>query len=386
MDMLLTDSSGINSLGGFAFQIRVFVYYMLTLDENMQIEFETLEDVNVKKINADDIDNNAENFINKLRKNGSNIAIQVKRTDISNAVAQKVLLNWILLEASENEVSKYVLFTDSQYNNENILFNKTAEEFFTIVQESDLKANAIISKVKIKYNNDLPQFERIYEAIKNKYTFVSIENIDKKIDDKSIKWFRKAGVKEVVYYSRIKELLQHVTVQIMECVNAKKAFYCSYDELVCKIEDICSRFTETVMLPHYSDFKKVHKVDFDDLKVAASRECKQLVACGLSQQLIKMHLGYNAYYENLRYLYMESNKASKIEDIEMTTFENFEDVKFKLISDVKDTPFNRLDETKKRSNTYSDNEQIRYGSSIYLTKNEIEDIQISWKDDYNEEY
>ena len=39
--MYIPDESGINSLGGFAYQIKVFVSYMLSMDEGMQAEFET---------------------------------------------------------------------------------------------------------------------------------------------------------------------------------------------------------------------------------------------------------------------------------------------------------------------------------------------------------
>ncbi|XER07857.1 hypothetical protein SRRS_34500 [Sporomusa rhizae] len=42
-----SDSSGINSLRGGSFQVKVFVYYMVMLKKGMQIEFETLEDVNI---------------------------------------------------------------------------------------------------------------------------------------------------------------------------------------------------------------------------------------------------------------------------------------------------------------------------------------------------
>lgn len=56
------DFSGINSLSGFSFQIRVFCYYMLDLKEEMQIEFETIEDVNVKNLKVENIDENSENF------------------------------------------------------------------------------------------------------------------------------------------------------------------------------------------------------------------------------------------------------------------------------------------------------------------------------------
>ena len=44
------NNSGIFSLSGFAYQIKVFIYYMALLQKNQQIEFETLEDVNIKSI------------------------------------------------------------------------------------------------------------------------------------------------------------------------------------------------------------------------------------------------------------------------------------------------------------------------------------------------
>jgi hypothetical protein len=39
------DQSGINSLAGFAYQIKVFAYYSFDLKEDTQIEFETIEDI-----------------------------------------------------------------------------------------------------------------------------------------------------------------------------------------------------------------------------------------------------------------------------------------------------------------------------------------------------
>lgn len=168
MNTYMPDSSGINSLGGFSYQIRVFVYYMSLLKkEGMQIEFETIDDVNIREINADNIDENNENFINNVQGLNSNIAIQVKRTKVTPDVAKKVLLNWILLEISDNKVDKYILATDEYYNNEDILFSKTAEELFTEIKESKKNKKSIITKVKNSFNNDLERFIKIYNIIKN---------------------------------------------------------------------------------------------------------------------------------------------------------------------------------------------------------------------------
>ncbi|SDL24772.1 hypothetical protein [Natronincola ferrireducens] len=384
MDTYTPDSSGINSLGGFSYQIRVFVYYMLLLEDKMQIEFETIDDVNIKKIKPNEIDNNDENFISKISGVDSNIAIQVKRTSITENTAQKTLLNWILLETSENVVTKYVLLTDQEYNNKDILFNKSAKELFQCIEKSDKSAKAIITKVKNKFKNNFKEFEKKYNSINEKYEFIAFDNIDKKIDEASAILFRKAGINKVVYYNRIKELLQHVTVEVMEAVNNKKAYIFSFDEFMALIDDICFRIKEEVMRPLYSNFKRMNKVDFKELHIANSREYQQLVACELPQNLIEQHLGFSGYYESLKFSYMETNKICKIKDIEETTYENFENVKFSLQRSGQDNPYNRLEETKKQSNSYADNEQIKFGSSIYLTKEEMEDIQISWEDEDNE--
>lgn len=376
------DSSGIFSLSGFSFQIRVFVYYLLTLKEGMQIEFETIDDVNIRKINHSEIDDFDEKFVNRIVGCNNNVAIQVKRTSISESSAIKILLNWILLESSEHIITKYVLFTDDEYKNVDIIFNKPAQELFEFIKNSTQGSRATVTKVKKMYK-EFEDFIKIYSSIKDKYEFVSIENLDEKIDESCSEHFRKAGINKVVYYNRIKELLKHITVQIMESINRKRPYTLCYPEFITLLEDICSRMTEQITIPHYSDFKKLHTIDFNDLNIASSREYKQLLACKLPQPLIKVHLGYCEYYKDLRFRYMETNKLAKIENIEETTYENYELAKFKLKEDGRDKPYNRLEETLQRSNAHADNEQIRFGSGIYLTKEGIKDKQISWEDEDN---
>lgn len=177
------DNSGINSLSGFSFQIRAFVYYMFMLEEGMQIEFETIDDVNIKKIKANEIDSHDEKFRSKIIGKGSNIAIQVKRTNLAESVVQKILLNWILLESSENVISKYILFTDNVYKNMDILFNKTAAEQFDLIIKSNKDSKAVITKVKKIYKDKFAEFEKIYNSIKEKYEFNSLEDINGKIEE-----------------------------------------------------------------------------------------------------------------------------------------------------------------------------------------------------------
>lgn len=89
--MYIPDESGINSLGGFAYQIKVFVSYMLSMDEGMQAEFETVDDIAISKMTSDIIDDNEDKFRNLIVSANGIKAIQVKRTSITEKVAKQVL-------------------------------------------------------------------------------------------------------------------------------------------------------------------------------------------------------------------------------------------------------------------------------------------------------
>jgi len=64
-----------------------------------------------------------------------------------------------------------------------------------------------------------------------------------------------------------------------------------------------------------------------------------------------------------------------------TTYDNYDFAISLLKRKNEDIPINRLNDTKERSNSYAQNEQIRYGAAIYLTRDDIEmEKQISWKE------
>ena len=377
------DQSGINSLAGFAYQIKVFAYYAFDLKENMVIEFESIEDVNLKTIKESQIDNNSHKFICKTSANGTNKAIQVKHTSISKAVAQQMLFNWILLEQSPYSVEKYILFTEKNYQNDDNIFSKDALSLYDAVVKYDKKnANATIFKVKSLFEADFDSFKITYENIKNKFEFIDLNNIDVEIEQKASIHFRKVA-NIVVFGQRMQEFLQHITIMIMNAVSEKKPYILTYQEFMSLVEDISTRFTSEITLPCYSEFKKINKIDLQESKIANSREFLQLQSCKLPEHLIKQHLLYEMYYNETALKYMENNKLQKVADIEEKTFENFEEVKFDLGQKCMDTPYDRLKETKEKPNSYTANEQIKYGSAICLTKEDIGENQISWKDEDN---
>ncbi len=375
------DQSGINSLAGFAYQIKVFAYYAFELKEGMHVEFETIEDVNIKTLLPHQIDTHSHKFICKVNDNNeTNSAVQVKHTSITNSVLQQMILNWILLEQSSYNVEKYILFTEESYKNKNDIFSVGAQKLHKNVVSSKKKESATITKIKKLYENDYKGFETIYEQVKGKFEFISLENIDSKIEDKASLHFRKVA-NTIVFGQRLKEFLQHITAEIIKTIGNKTPFVLSYSKFINIIEDICTRFTTEVTIPCYSDFKRINKVDLKDSKLAVSREYIQLKSCNLPDNLIKQNLLYGMYYYATSLKYMENDRISRIDDIEETTFESFERIKFNLKTQNNDSPYNRLEATKSQPNSFANNEQIRFGSSIYLTKENTGEKQISWKDD-----
>ncbi len=385
LDTYNIDESGINSLRGYAYQIKVFVLCILSINDDMQVGFEVIDDVSIKKLTPETIDDNEDKFRSSIYSCELVKAIQVKRTSFSKDDAKQILFNWILLESSKEQITDYILFTDSSYKNKDIIFKNSVEDLYEEVLNTKRTSKATVAKIKDKFKKNKTEFIRIYKSIKDKYTFVAVDMIDNKIDEKCKLLFRKTGVTTITYYNRISELLKHITFEIMKCVNEKEPYRMKYEELMACSEDICCRITDKFMYPAYSEFKRLNKIDFTDLKIAKSREYKQLLACKMPQKLIEMHLQYRNYYQDVCYKYLELNKTSIIQDIEETTYENFENVKFILQNEGQDTPFNRLKETNKCPNSYANNDQIKYGSGIYLTREEEKERQISWEDDDNAE-
>lgn len=173
----------------------------------------------------DIIDDNEDKFRNLIVSPNGIKAIQVKRTSITEKVAKQVLLNWMLLEKSGKTITNYILFTDKSYKNSDIVFDVSAEVLYEEILNSKKSEKATITKVKKEYENDKYRFLNVYEMIKSKYTFVSVDSIDEEINEKCKVLFKKAGVNRITYCNRIQELLRHITFKIMQIhllINSKR--------------------------------------------------------------------------------------------------------------------------------------------------------------------
>lgn len=380
------NDSGLVSLSGFAFQIKVLILYITGLDLNRQVEFETFEDVVESKesVTEDFLDNKSEYFNTIQRDEKGSQAIQVKRTKLANSNLKKVIFNWLLLERRES-IDKYVLITDAEYDNKDILFDITVEKLYDEVIKSDSKANALITLVKNKFAS-FESFKEKYELIKSKYQFSSIENIDNDIFLKLENHFHKGGISEIKYNLRVKELMNTITSNVMESVFNKKPYICNKDNFMLLIEKISTQINKDEYKPEsFSSFSKREFIDLSDSCICKSREYIQLSHCEITQKRVEKHLLYKQYYQSYRYNLLLDNSLELIEDLESRTYDNFCDATESLKIENKDIPLNRLNKTKEKSNMYSYNEDIKSGSCVYLTKDNTDiDLLISWKDEESE--
>lgn len=372
------DNGGIYSLAGFAYQIKVFVLNVLELKNGYTLEYETIDDVALKMA-ADKLDEHEDDlcsiFIATSRR-----AIQVKKTQVTNSIAKKVVKNWILADKNNADIEQFVLVTDREVDMD-MFVDLDVDEIFKEVNAATGNKSIDAKVKKIGYSET--ELKQKVRDIVSMSSIQKYENIDEEIENKFNDFFIRYGVSEATYYIRIKEFLQQITVEILDAVGNGQPYLLTYESMSKIKNRIVTNYTDEKWEPSFSQFRRLKKVNLEDLAVIKSREYRQLKTCeSLKEEDIYRHLQWGEYYVNSKRGYYERGMAFLVEDIENTAYDNFCDAKMELRNRAEDTPDNRLIETKSKSNSKAVDEQIRYGVCINLTSEDTdESIQISWKDD-----
>lgn len=374
----MNDSSGIYSLAGFAYQIKVFVLQVPELKMGHILEYETIDDVALK-MTAEELDEYEDDLCSVLTA-GKKRAFQVKKTKVTKSIAKRIVKNWILVDKNNTDVEQFVLVTDREVSKD--IFNcLDINEIFEEINAADGKKSLDVKVKSIGYTKS--ELEQKVQNIVSKIIIRKYENIDVEIEDKFKDFFIRYGVNEVTYYIRIKEFLQQITVDILDAVEKGQPFRLTYESVSQIKNRIVTSYTDEKWEPSFSQFRRLKKVKLEDLAVIKSREYQQLQTCkSLEKEDIYRHLQWGEYYANSKRGYYECGMAGMVDDLENTAYDNFCDAKMELRNRSEDTPDNRLIETKSKSNSKAADEQIKFGVCINLTSEDTDkDIQISWKDD-----
>ncbi len=378
------NSSGIYSLAGFAYQIKVFVFYLSQLREGYSIGYETYDDVSLHKSdkNISQQEDKLKTYNEIFNTDSGITALQVKQTKLSAEDYEKVLFNWIILNNEQHDIEKYVLVVDKQFENIDCVFPSDYKVLFDKILSSNKNGKALITKVKKLINGNYTLFCEICDKIKGKYEFKELETIENEIYDAFKELFNYGGVMDVTYRLRIRELVNYFSNEILSSVIERNVYKCDFSTFRHKIDEIHMSISDEKYNPaSYSEFSRASSIDINNKDLIVSRQYIQLLKCKLPTSSIRDYLIKEEYYSSYKIRNLENMKKNLIEDIELTTYDNFTMAKMDLQFQGKDSAYGRLTETINRENGYTENIQLRHGSAIHLTKEETDPQKmISWED------
>lgn len=103
------NNAGLNSLSGFSYQIKVFIYRLTMLIPGQQVEFETLDDVAVRFLPTNDTI--SDSCLKWSIDNDSTIEVfQVKQTNVTEKVGRQILYNWLLAYNQRAEITTFTIY------------------------------------------------------------------------------------------------------------------------------------------------------------------------------------------------------------------------------------------------------------------------------------
>ena len=380
-NMELLNDSGLSSLSGFSYQIKVFILRLTQLQQGQRVEFETLDDVAVRSLSSkDSISDSC--FKWKVDETSSIEVFQVKQTNVSESVRRQVLYNWLLAYNQKPDISKFTLYVAQGYSiNEKAFTNDSEKEYQTII-ESDKAVTALVSRVKQIYKDDLTKFKRDYQTICSKSTIERLGDIDELIAEQLITPFHAtaADIGKNYFEKRIAELFTRICARIMDRAGQRSPYVCVHAEYMQLCEEICKDISPTQYTPDYEAFRQVFSQDDLTSEITNSREYRQLRYCKLSNSEILDHLSWEQYYQSIRQHYLADAKKEAISKTESIAHQNHKDVVYELQDENKDTPRLRLIKTKRCEISTLHDEFSRWGTYIFLTQNDLPN-KISWKDE-----
>lgn len=378
------EKSGIYSLAGFAYQIKVFIVELLHSSYDEMICFEAIDDVSISPTSMErGYVKNEDALAIYCPKAREPQCIQVKCTDLYDENFKRILINWLVLVDEYPDAKAFTIITDTETRIRSSIDCIDIDALYIQICSTKKKASSTIAKAKAIYaNNEVLYKEKINYILKN-YKQKTLFDIDLQIYEDSKTLFHYGAIEQDVYSLRVKELVEHLTGAILVKINKHEPFSANKVTLARIAEDICNRVNDNEYIPDFVTYKRIRKIELNDVKIMSSREYKQLQTCALDENRLVSHLLFKEYYADMRYRCLEYCRENDIEQIEETAYENFRTAKDSLVLRHEDSPLARLNETKKLGNAKTHDDQSKWGACIYLTRAEQPlETQISWSDDY----
>lgn len=364
----MTDNNaGIIALGGFAFQILVFVAKLAEIEKNNIFNYEVDDDISSKNISERDEWNGTLKTDNEFN------YYQVKKTNITESKAKKTLYNWLLTEKKGN----YFLIVGKGYAIDDFFITtRNANAIYDDLDGS--KSNKSLEKqvyLKYKVNNLFNEFLDKINDIRNHYYLEAEYDPREKIFRNYEKLMHKTSSDTTIYKRRLKKFCDQIQLDILEESGNNKAYSIDYDTFIRYIDEICTLTTNEEFISNYQAYK--NKIELNN-SIKNRREYLQLNECSLTEAQIITYLENELYYEDFKNYSIEHNNLIRIDNIEEEACQNFEESKD---DEKNDTPKKLLKDTTGKLITNTNDKMQSTGTYISLTSEESKRISWSKLDD-----
>lgn len=368
------DRSGILSQAGFAFQMNVFLRQVAGLTSSEVAHYEYLDDISTST-SIDELSGQIGLCDTQL--------IQVKNTNVSKQDVVQIYTNWILALCERESISSFLLIYSDRKTLSKFFDTITADQFIeqlNIRANRSSRSNAATLESNLSDDEIAGYFSRVKECAHA--CAVNEEQINTEIRDGLASPFHLTSDVDL-FNERVSELKRMIQFNATESMLRAVPYEIDYESFMQLCEQICEKISSKRYEPDYSAWAAA--VD-DDLLSAkeSSREYRQLRSCLKETSFILEHLYYSEYYRSVNYERLARCQASAATNLESVTFDNFRDSCLLLKANAEDSPIKRLLATKDKSNQYAFNEHEKWGSCIWLTREETPaKMKISWKDETN---
>lgn len=365
------DRSGIYAQSGFSFQMALFMRQVAKLNPGETVCYEYLDDISTV--------NNMDPMYGQINVSGISL-IQVKNTRISRQDVVKLYTNWILAYSENDKIAAFTLYSSEK---------KVSDYFHTITVDefiSDLRAmanNSVKSNAALLMESkDRGKIEQYFSFVKEHAHQRNFNRLDIEADigeSLSTPFHRTSN--DTVFDDRVIEFKKMLMYEVSSSMLETVPYTIGYESYMQICEDICSRISKNRFEPSYSSW--VATLDSNLLQERqSSREYQQLLCCCDQTSFVNNHLYYCEYYRSLQFERLARSQAFIVADLEGVTFDNYSDSCLELKANGTDNPVSRLVETKNKSNQYAFNEHEKWGSCIWLTREDTPvEKRISWKDE-----
>lgn len=369
------DRSGIFAQAGFAFQMNVFLKQVTELADGSVARYEYLDDISASA-SLDELSGQIGLCDTQL--------FQVKNTHVSKRDVIQIYTNWILADCERESISSFwLLYSDQKTLSE--FFNAiNADQFIEMLDKRAKKSSrSNAAKLKATYSEDeiVRRFSRVKKCACARA--VNEDKLNAEICDGLASPFHLTSDVNL-FNERIAELKRVIHFNIADAMLKAVPYEIGYESYMQLCEQICEKISSKRFEPDYSAWMAAADGDLLSAK-KSSREYRQLRSCLNEPSFISRHLYYSEYYRSVNYERLARCQAGAAASLESVTFDNFRDSCLLLKANADDSPIKRLLATKDKSNQYAFNEHEKWGSCIWLTREETPaDKLISWEDETND--